>query len=162
VGNQDVRPGLTFSREQKRKHDLAKKQAEANARHKQMYKSRHLIEKECREAGLKKEIGADNKGFQLLSKMGYVPGGSLGPRKDSAAIKVPVSVELKSDRKGLGHHSKAQEQLLRIQERQKQIQNQSNPDEFRQRILNGKLCQEMERDLNKAQITCRNLDMKMV
>ena len=37
-----------------------------------------MLEAEKREEGLNSAIGAENKGFALLSKMGYKPGMALG------------------------------------------------------------------------------------
>ena len=41
-------------------------------------KPKVVLEKEHREEGLNKTIGTENKGFSLLSKMGYKPGMALG------------------------------------------------------------------------------------
>ena len=41
-------------------------------------RSRKVLEVEKREEGLQKTIGAENKGFALLSKMGYKPGMGIG------------------------------------------------------------------------------------
>ena len=37
-------------------------------------------EKEKREEGLSKTIGAENKGFEMLQKMGFKPGMTLGKK----------------------------------------------------------------------------------
>lgn len=72
------------------------------------------LEKQRREEALSKPVGAESKGFSLLAKMGYKPGMSLGkPREGSeTGIKVPIPIEMKAGRSGLGHetHEKEQQQ----------------------------------------------------
>ena len=43
-----------------------------------MFLIRKVLETEKREEGLQKSLGADNKGFALLAKMGYKPGMGIG------------------------------------------------------------------------------------
>lgn len=103
------------------------------------------MEKETREEALSKPISSDNKGFALMSKMGYKPGMVLGKKSDtdlnvssaefgiddvnsspstssSNALKVPISVDLKLDRKGLGHLAKSKEKLVQLESARKAMQ----------------------------------------
>ena len=41
---------------------------------------RKVLEAEKRESGLNQALGAENKGFSLLSKMGYKPGMAIGKK----------------------------------------------------------------------------------
>eukprot|EP00887_Chlorella_sp_A99_P007076 scaffold2.g7076.t1 len=59
---------------------------------------------ERREAALSQPIAADNKGFQLLSAMGYQPGQGLGRSVQGRAE--PLPLEVKQGRGGLGAVSK--------------------------------------------------------
>eukprot|EP00118_Oscarella_pearsei_P018676 m.192181 g.192181 ORF g.192181 m.192181 type:complete len:110 (+) comp39465_c0_seq28:34-363(+) len=72
----DTRPGLVFDKRvaRKRKMEEERRKKDKETRKKPV----RVIEKEKREEGLVKEIGSDNKGFELLSKMGYVKGMGLG------------------------------------------------------------------------------------
>lgn len=95
-----------FNPRDKRAHQLLKKKAEADKCSKQ--KSVRVQQEEGRAAGLQKQISSDNKGFQLLSRMGYVSGTSLGKRcyddkNVEDRLKEPIPVEVKIDRKGLGN-----------------------------------------------------------
>ena len=46
-----------------------------------------------------------SKGFQLLSKLGYTPGSTLGAPSNPNALLQPLSAEAKEDRGGIGHES---------------------------------------------------------
>jgi hypothetical protein len=58
------------------------------------WKAYRLQEAATLERALAKEIPEDNKGFQLLAKMGFKKGMGLGT--DSSGIKAPLPVKLKS------------------------------------------------------------------
>jgi hypothetical protein len=55
---------------------------------------------ESREEGLGKELGSDNLGFKMLSKMGFRAGNGLGPNE--AGRTEPVKVTMPGGRGGLG------------------------------------------------------------
>ena len=73
--SEDKRPGLA-SKETKRKIHGEKKHKELNAQNRT--KSKKVLESEKREEGLNTAIDKQNKGFALLSKMGYKPGMAIG------------------------------------------------------------------------------------
>lgn len=57
------------------------------------------------EEGLKVPISEESKGFKMLQKMGYKPGSSIGRETNDPSrrgITVPIEVELKKGRGGLG------------------------------------------------------------
>ena len=58
------------------------------------------LEDKKRVEGLQKSLDSSNKGFALLTKMGYKPGEGLGKSKDG--IIEPIGVEVKTNRSGLG------------------------------------------------------------
>ena len=71
----DTRPGLV-PKHVARRNELQKKEKLANEKNKQ--KPKAVIEKEKRDEGLGAALTSDNKGFNLLAKMGYKPGMALG------------------------------------------------------------------------------------
>lgn len=116
-----------------------------------------VVERETREEALSKPISSDNKGFAMLSKMGYKPGMTLGRDvktnisvlegypstsdnnsnllKPSAGLKEPISVDVKLDRKGLGHSIEAKEKRARADAAWKafQIHQRIIHDDFKSR-----------------------------
>ncbi|KAJ3180744.1 G patch domain-containing protein 11 [Geranomyces variabilis] len=62
-------------------------------------------ERERREEGLAAEIGAENKGFQMLAKMGFKKEEGLGnpDLPDDARLRAPIEVVLRERKRGLGH-----------------------------------------------------------
>ncbi|KAJ3160867.1 G patch domain-containing protein 11 [Geranomyces michiganensis] len=62
------------------------------------------LERERREEGLAAEIGAENKGFQMLAKMGYKKGEGLGNPglPESARQREPIEVVMRQRKSGLG------------------------------------------------------------
>ena len=108
----DVRPGLVHGN-QKRQLEVEKKKKDIDKMNKDRYKPKKLLEAEKREAGLSKAIETDNKGFQLMAKMGFKAGMALGKREEGR--KEPVPIEVKTTREGLGRDAdrkrKQQEQI---------------------------------------------------
>lgn len=96
----DVKPGLTFSRSTKRKHELEKKKQTLDP------KKRIVSESEVRTSGLEKPIDETNKGFQLLQKMGF---------KNDGEMKKPIGIEIKAGRTGLGMESDTIRKLIDIE-----------------------------------------------
>lgn len=75
--SEDTRPGLV-PKHIARQHKQQAKQKELNEFNK--IKPKKVLEKEKREEGLSKTIGAENKGFAMLQKMGFKPGMTLGKK----------------------------------------------------------------------------------
>ncbi|KAI8911297.1 hypothetical protein DFJ77DRAFT_512305 [Powellomyces hirtus] len=60
-------------------------------------------EKETREKGLATSIGGDNKGFQMLAKMGYKQGMGIGkPENGDDRRQDPIEIVMREGKKGLG------------------------------------------------------------
>lgn len=55
-------------------------------------------ERDQRARGLAQAIGAENKGFGMLMKMGFTPGQGLG--KDSSGMSHPIAIEMKANGEG--------------------------------------------------------------
>lgn len=68
----DVRPGLVFKQSTKRQFQLEEEKQKANERNRNKNKPVSVLEAERREEGLKEVIPAQNKGFAMLQKMGYL------------------------------------------------------------------------------------------
>ena len=66
--------------------------------------SRSDLEAEKRQEGLEKSIDSSNKGYEMLVKMGYKAGETLG-KSNTGSSAEPIDVKLKNDRRGLGKHS---------------------------------------------------------
>lgn len=82
-------------------------------------KSIKVLQKERLEEGLNYCLTPDNRGFALLSKMGYKVGDSLGKSSTSGIIE-PIAINIKSDRQGLGRETA----IKQLTEQQKKIRNQ--------------------------------------
>jgi hypothetical protein len=57
------------------------------------------------EEGLNTKIGAENKGYQLMLKMGYIEGGKVG-KKNSEGLLEPIKVEIKKGKQGIEYIDK--------------------------------------------------------
>lgn len=168
----DKRPGLVFSHTQARKNELEKKHhatcRESKARNLQM-SSKHL-EKVNREEALKTSVLTENsKGLNLMKKMGYKTGETLGRQGKSeetiskASIE-PISVEIKLDRGGLGQaeeKKRKHEDIVRMREDllEKRVESvkqtaESYLESKRSRFLIRKLIH----NLHKCQKVCYQLD----
>lgn len=162
---EDIRPGLTFSRSVKRKHEIEKKRVESNKLHKT--KSHKELEEESRSAGLDTAISSDNKGFALLQKMGYKPGMKLGKQKEdtpSAGLSEPIKVKLKTDRGGLGREEEIRKRLVEREQKKskmkvyKEKETERLTQEFRERMRNKVYFNQLMADLRKSQKVCQQLD----
>jgi hypothetical protein len=67
-----------------------------------------------REEGLSTAIEPENKGFQMLAKMGYKPGSTLGRAPD--AVSEPIKIVVKADRGGLGKTEAEKEKRRKLLE----------------------------------------------
>lgn len=121
----------------------------------------HEVQKEKMKEGLNKAISSDNKGFALLSKMGYKAGTSLG-LDNQTGIKEPIKISMQSEgRLGLGTQTAIREV------REKQINNlkrkikasDMTTEEYRNQMREVSEKKQVVWDLHKLQRTCRLLDM---
>ncbi|KAG0245204.1 hypothetical protein BGW41_002673 [Actinomortierella wolfii] len=162
---------MTYSerRRQKQKEHLANQ-----------IKSHKEREEESRTKGLQTELGEENKGMQMLLKMGFKKGGTLGASstdnskttatmtaKDSpsppsgpasanphsSALRAPLAIEIKQGRGGLGMDT-----VLREQENQMLKEKQAFDEHFRERKGDQYLQDKYHRQLTRAQSLCMELD----
>uniref|UniRef100_A0A915K2M8 G patch domain-containing protein 11 n=1 Tax=Romanomermis culicivorax TaxID=13658 RepID=A0A915K2M8_ROMCU len=136
----DIRPGVCKTRAAARSNFLEVKRQKVLADSKRRSKqNRTVTEQERTLLALEKPLDDCNKGFKMLVKMGFQPGAALGKRKavvqadgdevhdddqtpqTSSAIKEPIKIDLKHDRKGLGHGTKEKEKLLALEKSRKDI-----------------------------------------
>lgn len=107
----DTRPGLAFSHKQLRKNELDKKKLKADELNREKFKKIHEIESSKRdEALLKSSFEQSNPGFNLMKKMGFNIGDSLG-KSNNKGISEPIGIKIKSDRQGLGAEQEAKRKL---------------------------------------------------
>nr|ADD38664.1 Coiled-coil domain-containing protein 75 [Lepeophtheirus salmonis] len=140
---EDVRPGLPMTYAKKRIHELKKTRTKIP--------KLSELESSVREDGLKKAIDSSNKGFAMLTKMGFQPGTALGKNAPDA-IKEPISIKLRDPRKGLGREKHVAEKKvtsLKVVE-----------DDFRQRIRDKSKNRFIESDIRKSQKAIYDLDSK--
>lgn len=82
---------------------------------------------------LKKPIENQNKGFQMLAKMGYKPGQALGKKisgnETETRLIEPISISIKSDRGGLGRETALRDLAERRQQKREQ--------QLRNRLVGG-------------------------
>jgi Domain of unknown function (DUF4187) len=112
-----------------------------------------VTELERREEGLETELDSSNKGFKMLAKMGFKPS------DDSAK---PISVTLKSDKKGLG--VQVNEIATRVSTKHEK---KAKDDEFIRKKDGFRVAQSGNfdvrlamKDVSKARKACQDLDEK--
>lgn len=158
---EDVKPSLIKNNTAKRQMEIEKRQREEQMR---KHRPIHVVQKEKMKEGLGKAISSDNKGFAMLSKMGFKPGTSLGKSSaDSTAIKVPISINLNSEgRSGLGTQTarkEVQERQLSNLKRKLQASDMSTED-YRKQMREATDRKQVVWDLHKLQKTCRIIDLE--
>jgi hypothetical protein len=119
-------------------------------------KSRRTIEVEQREQGLSTAITSDNKGFQLLKKMGYREGSKLGINSSHGLIE-PIPIHIHPARSGLGEDNEKKEIIRRKQEIKVKLTEQTQltyQEHLKQKYYNKRL----RIDIDKCQSICERLD----
>ncbi|XP_018496027.1 G patch domain-containing protein 11 [Galendromus occidentalis] len=164
---EDVRPGVPMKKNQEREFQVSKRKAELNRLNR--FKKRHVLEEEQRKEGLSKPIDESNKGFALLSKMGFKPGMSLGTQSTSSpepALVAPIEVKMKTDgRGGLGMAAKKEESAK--ERLQKHLEEASKRDcsKMAKNFRKDKQSQYDDRalrgDVQKSQRACRQLELEL-
>lgn len=163
---EDIRPGLTISKQVKRKYEIEKNRLESNKIHRT--KSRKQLEEESRNIGLDIAISSGNKGFAMLQKMGYKPGMKLGPQKESSSssggLTEPIKIQLKTGRGGLGREEEIRKRIVQREERKskmkvyKEEETERLTQEFRERMRDKIFKKYLMADLRKSQKVCQQLD----
>jgi len=158
----DTRPGLVFNRTLARKYEVEKKSKQKIEQNNLKTVSIKKLEEINREETLKKSLlNESNKGFNLMLKMGYEKGKALGSQASTSAKLIePISVEIKTDRGGLGQNEEKKRKLKEYS-RLKQDQNQTEKqlaDAYLDNKRNRFLIRRLHSDLFKCQKVCYQLD----
>lgn len=152
----DIRPGLLRSKAQERKHRLYKQDLERRAKRP---KSAKELEESRRTEGLNNPIPADNKGFQMLAKMGYRAGTGLG--KSSEGIKEPIGIALKSNKGGVGTGTKEPPKPAQVlSEEERKQRDDVLIAEFQAQKVKNQSTKFLQKDFHKAQRMIQELDMR--
>ncbi|KNC85921.1 hypothetical protein SARC_01913 [Sphaeroforma arctica JP610] len=139
----------------------AKKQLESE--HKRQ-KSASALEKERREEGMSKPLDATNKGFHMLSKMGYKPGDGLG--KVGGRVE-PVGIEIMKPKSGLGMATREKEEEQRREQRSIELMRRRTKNEahmqtdFQARMRRQRQVATTTRDLHTSCQVCEQLDLQV-
>uniref|UniRef100_A0A914VKL4 G patch domain-containing protein 11 n=1 Tax=Plectus sambesii TaxID=2011161 RepID=A0A914VKL4_9BILA len=167
----DVRPGVASGlRSQQREIRLNLEREAAEERTKKAVKlSRGELEKERREEALKIPIAQDTKGFELMAKMGYKPGMSLGKKREGQvddAIKEPIAMDLKMNRTGLGHDKEEKRKCVeRVEAHYTYMAKRAKIsnlliDDFKERKRNATLQKQQVGEVVKCRKVCQELDSR--
>lgn len=160
----DVKPSLIQNQSLKRQMEIEAKQKEQQIKNK--YKPIHEVQKEKLKEGLNKALTSDNKGFAMLSKMGFKAGDSLGKSSgltESSAIKEPIKINVNNDgRSGLGTQTAVRENRERQLNNLKRKMKASDmtPEEYRKQMREVTDKKQTVWDLHKLQKTCRIVDLE--
>lgn len=159
---QDVKPSLIKNSSQKRQIEIETKQRELQEKNK--FKPLHEAQKEKLTEGLNKALTSDNKGFAMLSRMGFKPGTSLGSKSSElTAIKEPIKINVNNDgRSGLGARTAVMEHRERQLNNLKRKMNASDmsAEDYRKQMREISDKKQTTWDLHKLQKTCRILDLE--
>ncbi|CDH49269.1 coiled-coil domain-containing protein 75 [Lichtheimia corymbifera JMRC:FSU:9682] len=103
-----------------------RKQATREHERKAYIAPRAQMEKKAREEGLNQSVSEDNKGMQMLMKMGFKKGMALG--KSGDGMTTPIAVEMKQGRGGIGTKRALEEEAKEQEAKRPNI----DPEEYRE------------------------------
>lgn len=159
-----------WSKATQRKYECEERMKKKNEenRSKALASSSKVLEKVNREEGLKKSaLDPSNVGFKLMQKMGFKPGEALGSatcQPQAKRLLEPISVEIKTDREGLGKTEERKKKLVEIQELTKRYHElrQLNEVQVTRTYLEHKRIRfqirKLVHNLHKCQRACHQLD----
>lgn len=158
ASGQDERPGLVFNRSLKRKYEAEKKHREANRLN--YTKSTKQLMEDTRSEALSKPLGEENRGFNLLRKMGFKPGMGLGKEAHAdKSIKEPIPIVVRTNRGGLGQEAEAKERIEARLKTTSEAECQRMAQTFRDAKRSEALLRQTQADLRKSQRACHQLDL---
>jgi hypothetical protein len=124
-------------------------------------KSKEILRIEEWDQSQSKKLTVKNKGFQMLLKMGYKEGQSIGKTLGKNALIDPIAVSLKNDKLGLGKSSKASKSYLSIAQKKAVEESlEKKKLRFRDAMVDRRYGQLLEKDAKKARHICMDLDEK--
>ncbi|XP_067615282.1 G patch domain-containing protein 11 [Eurosta solidaginis] len=166
----DVRPSLIQQTNKKRQLAMEERKKEQTKRQKQESLARSgKIDQKALQESLNRPIEHQNKGFQMLARMGYKPGQALGRETTCTEVEKrltePIGINIKTDRGGLGRETA----LRDLKERQRQIHEQQlrkkltggdvvTVEEFRKRTQQRADERFAVAALKRCQLSCETLD----
>ncbi|XP_022220418.2 G patch domain-containing protein 11 [Drosophila obscura] len=166
AGLQDVRPSLVQDRGKKRAIKVQTKQQENRKRQRETAAATSNLNNDRLQQNLNKPLAADNKGFQLLAKMGYKAGSGLGKQAD-ARIE-PIGITIKNDRGGLGREAAIAELTAKRQELRRahllhragiDSREEISTEAYRKRAMQKAEERKLQYDIRRCQQTCESLDV---
>ena len=113
------------------------------------------LQSERREEALAAPIPKENKGFQLLSRMGYRPGTGLGKAETGPTEAIPLTV--KRTREGLGGST---DRYLRGKAQRVSSGDVTSADQYRQQLHSRFASKQLRRDFHKFLEMCADLDTR--
>ena len=114
-----------------------RKQREAEDRaHPKSKKELELEAEKIRQKALETEIPTESKGAKIMAKLGYKPGNALGAVTNSDARLVPVGLEMKEGKEGIGALSEKKRKFREDVERAEAGEKKRREDEgkYRERV----------------------------
>ncbi|CAO3697411.1 unnamed protein product [Rhizopus stolonifer] len=129
----------SFEKNRKETYSERRKRELREQKEKAYIKPLYLREEEKREKGLQTSMDSNNKGMQMLMKMGFKKGAALG----NGGIVEPIKVDLKSDRMGLGMNSMSTKRLHEEEEELERKKAHIDVEDFR--VMKARLNEENKR-----------------
>lgn len=140
---------------------VANNQLQGEAKARQKTKAEREADAEAaREEALATALPETNKGFKMMAKFGFKQGDTLGKSED--ARKVPVQVDIKGDRSGVGLESEKKRKFREQWEEADRLAKRSKEEEGDYVEIRRQEAKEKkaERDLHSAQKTAERLHEK--
>ena len=105
-----------------------------------------------------------SRGAQLLSKIGYKPGSTLGRADNPNALKQPIVQDVKDDRSGIGHESEKKRKVREAFAEQEQSEKKRKGDEgdFRVRVAKEREEKRMSGQVRGAMSVLEGLEEKAI
>lgn len=154
-------PGLVKNRIHLRENAIHAKKKRLDEESKRKNRPTRVVEKETREQGLQKSLTSENKGFAMLSRMGYKSGQSIG-KNSTTGIVEPIGIKIKDGRAGLGREAAIKELCQQTAEIRRARKSQTietlNVDDYRKRMVEKSSNRKEIGDLGKCQRACEKLD----
>jgi len=133
---------------------------------------------ERRNEGMATPIPSSNKGFKLLSKMGYKRGDTIGKQRDTQSqhsgrrdidgnpngndqivLKEPIAIKIRASKSGLGVQERKEQRAKALSERM-QSQKANRDKIFKLSIRERTKRNQCIRDIKSSRIICQNMDVK--
>lgn len=160
---------MVFNRETARRYEIEKKAELKNKQNRQL-PVKDLEELKRKEALEASSLKPENKGFNLMLKMGYKSGQALGKSSAESKDKLlePIPIEIKTGREGLGQAALRKQNLEEIEKLRENLkankrQLEQNTEQYYLKYKRGKFnLRKLRYNLHKCQRICYQLDSAKV